>query len=244
MTHKNTDLSDFARLLSPISGHPAAHAAFLTEEVIKFPELMALVHPTNVVSAMFSLLGTGNADKFSSLWKMNSQRPDVTTAFSAQLPENIASSLGTITPAYFERKLEALDRIPSLVSPLNTGLQLGFTRLANADWASRITLPSTVGTALEHLGKRPGFFVPDNDDQMTALKQIIAKLADTEQHKGPSFTFSLLTGIAKKNAILPAIMIDAAEQNKSAVSDPYRRHEVETFISGLRRLAPAVPTAA
>lgn len=244
MTRKSSTLGDFARLLSPISGHPAAHAAFLTEEVIKFPELMALVHPTNVVSAMFSLLGTGNADKFSSLWEINSQRPDVTSEFSTQLPENIASSLGTITPVYFERKLEALDKIPSLVSPLNTGLQQGLTRLANADWSSSINLPSTVEKALEHLGKRQNFFVSDNDDRMTALKQIIAKLEDPQQHQRPSAMFSLLTGIAKRNAILPEVMIDAAEQNKSAISDPYRCHEVETFISGLRRLAPAVPTAA
>lgn len=244
MNHKSSTLGDFARLLSPISGHPAAHAAFLTEEVIKFPELMALVHPTNVVSAMFSLLGTGNADKFSSLWEINSQRSDVTAAFSAQLPGNIASSLGRITPIYFEKTLEALDEIPSLALLLNTGLEQGLTRLANADWASSINLPLTVESALEHLGKRPSFFAVDNNDRMTALKQIIIKLKSPQQHQRPSAAFSLLTGIAKKNPLLPEVMIDAAEQNKSAISDPYRCHEVETFISGLRRLAPAVPTAA
>lgn len=232
-----------AGLASPSSVHPVAYAEYVAETLT--PEQARKVHPTNALRTLFSLLAIEGNGKFDAAWQHWQGRKNVAVPFAKKLPDYIASSLGRITPLFFERVIKTLEQYPALAPQAAAGLRAGFRELAKANWGdsqanSQIT-PYTAEKALDYLTAQPAhlqFLVNDP----APLSRLAQNMVQYRSH--PSHTFGLLSTVATHSNVLAEAIIDGAEKGKTAITDPCRLDQVERFISGLRRLAPAVPRAA
>lgn len=232
-----------AGLASPTSVHPVAYAEYVAETLTKAQAQK--VHPNNALRTLFSLLAIEGNGKFDAAWQHWKHRRNVADPFAQKLPDYVASSLGRITPSFFERAIKTLEQHPKLAPQVAVGLHNGFERLAEADWgdsrANSQTTAYTAEKALDYLTPQPDrlqFLV--NEPHL--LSRMTENMVQYRSH--PSYAFSLLNKIASQNEALAAAIMTGAEKGKTTITDPCRLDQVETFISGLRRLAPAVPTAA